>query len=150
MAFAGCAKDKENNYISPNAFTDSQKKVLDLLHNTWQRHGSIIFDSTFYVFLDQYDTNTIVYGNDYVQGQQELYKYQGIVRFLSYRSNGDTAFCDEYHYYVWPNGDRLYFYRANSDRAYYKYDLKVQNETHFSLLNRDNNSGTWDQWYKVY
>lgn len=139
MMTASCSKEDEK--LSEHEFSEYQQKVLELFHGTWQLGN----DDIYFDFKEQFDTNVVVYKDDYVHGPYEQYQYQGVLQHIILSTNGDTSFCTTYNYFVSYAAVSLKLYDPNTGREEYDDLLEVIDQTHFRIMR----SGYWWNFHKL-
>lgn len=148
-----CTKDTEiNTQTSQHPFSEKQEKALALFHGKWRLQNNYNINRQM-IFGEQTDTNVVVWKDDYLDGMQEKYQYQGYVTCLKINDDGDTdTYLNKtYQYYV--NHDATYFYLYNpeTETRYGKYKLTINSETEYKLYDIQNETASWytgEVWVK--
>ena len=133
-----CIACGEKDDVKPSAhkFTEKQQEVLEILHGKWQENT--VENSTM-DFIQQFDTNVVVYKYSDEYGQEEDYQYQGVVVL-----NNTTT----YYYYVTEDAEYLYLYDPQRGVLMNAPVLDVVGPTHFRLLYNTYNM-IWLDFYKL-
>lgn len=151
VACVSCKKDKVEKE-SPNALTEKQKEALNILPGKWGMDPDYYTssDNVFYVFHQPSDTNILVYEDDYINGPQVLYRYQGVVTYIwmSHTDPTDTVSTSDKFYFVNSDATYLtYYMQYTHSISVNRYELKVTDQTHISL--REESSSVWGHWVKI-
>lgn len=139
-----CSKDTEtDNHTSQHNFSDKQEKALALFKGKWKLNKYNINRQM--IFGEQADTNVVVWEDDYFNGIQEKYQYQGYVTCIKINDDGDTdTYLNKtYQYYV--NHDATYFYLYNpeTETRYGKYKLTINSATEYKLYDIQYETASW-------
>ena len=148
-----CSKDSGTDEISSqHAFSEKQKKALALFYGKWQLENNYNINRQM-IYGEQADTNIVIWEDDYLNGMQEKYQYQGYVTCLKINADGDTdTYLNKtYQYYV--NNDATYFFLYNPETKtkYGKYKLTINSSTEYRLYDVQYEGASWytgEVWQK--
>lgn len=149
-----CTKETETNKNdSRHAFSEKQEKALALFHGKWKLKNNHDINRQM-IFSKQSDTNIVVWEDDYLEGVQEKYQYQGYVKCFKINADGDTEtyLNNTYQYYVNNEATLFYLYNPETETKYGKYKLTINSADEFKLFDTQYELASWytgEVWQKL-